>query len=276
MKVFLEILRPMNCLMAGAAAIIGLLIAGVWRGETTALIFLSVFLITGAGNSVNDFYDQKIDAINRPKRPIPSGRISSSAALRWSFALFVSGCALAGLIDQLCLVLAAINSVLLFFYARNLKAMPLAGNICVAYLTGSTFIFGGGAYGPQGMEANIIPFFLSFLATMSREIAKAIEDIEGDRRGNAKTLPIIAGEKASGFLAAAFAVIAICLSYLAPFGEAYIVIVSVANILLLASVIKIVKGDSSGAQHALKLGMAVALVSFATAAITQNAYLWVK
>ncbi len=276
MKVFLEILRPMNCLMAGAAAIIGLLIAGGWRIEAAAPIFLAVFLITGAGNSVNDFFDREIDAINRPKRPIPSGRISSSAALRWSLALFVIGCALAGLVNQLCLSLAAINSVLLYFYARNLKAMPLAGNICVAYLTGSTFIFGGGAYGPDGMAANIIPFFLSFLASMSREIAKAIEDIEGDRHGNARTLPIIIGERAAGFMAAAFAVIAICLSYLAPFGYAYLAIVSVANIFLLASVIKIVKGDASGAQRALKLGMAVALVSFAAAAIDLNSYLWVK
>lgn len=154
--------------------------------------------------------------------------------------------------------------------------MPLAGNICVAYLTGSTFIFGGGAYGYEGMEANIIPFFLSFLATMSRELAKAIEDIEGDRHGNARTLPIIVGERPAGFLAAAFAVIAICLSYLAPFGEAYIAIVSVANIFLLASVVKIVEGNAPGAQRALKLGMAVALVSFAAAAITQNAYLWAK
>ncbi len=276
MKVFLEILRPMNCLMAGVAAIIGLLIAAGWKIETATLIFLAVFLITGAGNSVNDFFDREIDAVNRPKRPIPSGRISSDAALRWSLALFVSGCALAGLVNRFCLGLALVSSVLLFFYARDLKAMPLAGNLCVAYLTGSTFIFGGAAFGYKGMEANIIPFFLSFLATMSREIAKAIEDIEGDRQGNARTLPILAGERASGVLAIAFAAVAICLSYLAPFGRAYIAIVSLADIFFIVSIIKIVKGDASGAQRALKLGMAVALASFLAAALTQNAYLWVK
>ncbi len=276
MKVFLEILRPMNCLMAGIAAIIGLLIAGMWKTETAALIFVAVFLITGAGNSVNDFFDKDIDAVNRPKRPIPSGRISSSAALRWSLALFVSGCALAGLLDRFCLSLAVINSVLLFFYGRNLKAMPLAGNICVAYLTGSAFIFGGGAYGIEGMEANTIPFSLSFLATMSREIAKAIEDIEGDRKGDERTLPILAGERAAGIIATAFAAIAICLSYLAPFGNAYIAIVSLADIFFLLSIIKIVKGDASGAQRALKMGMAVALASFMAAALTLNGHLLMK
>ncbi len=266
----------MNCLMAGAAAIIGLLIAGVWKIDIAVPIFLTVFLITGAGNSVNDYFDREIDAVNRPKRPIPSGRISSDAALKWSLVLFVSGCVLAGLVNRFCLGLAVVSASLLFFYARNLKAMPLAGNLCVAYLTGSTFVFGGAAFGYTGMEANIIPFFLSFLATMSREIVKAIEDIEGDRQGNAKTLPILAGEKASGVLAIIFAAAAVCLSYLAPFGNAYIVVVSLADILFVVSIIKIVKGDASGAQHALKLGMAVALVSFLAAALMQNAYLWAR
>lgn len=151
--------------------------------------------------------------------------------------------------------------------------MPLAGNLSVAYLTGSAFIFGGVVYGFKGMEANIIPFFLSFLVTMSRELAKAIEDIEGDRHGNARTLPILAGEKAAGVLAIAFAAVAIFLSYLAPFGEAYIAIVTLADFFFLISVIKIVKGDASGAQHALKLGMAVALLSFMAAALTHNTYL---
>lgn len=276
MRVFLEILRPMNCLMAGAAAIIGLLIAGEWSIETAAPIFLAVFLLTGAGNAVNDYFDREIDAVNRPGRPIPSGRISPKTVLRWSLALFAAGCALAGLVSQICLAIAVINSILLFFYARNLKAMPFVGNLCVAYLTGSTFIFGGAALGTEGIDANLIPFSLSFLATMSREIAKAIEDIEGDRHGGARTLPILAGERLSAFLAAAFALIAIGLSYFAPFGEIYMVVVSLADVFFLVSVIKIIKKDASGSQHALKLGMAVALVAFLAAALARNTHLWVK
>jgi geranylgeranylglycerol-phosphate geranylgeranyltransferase len=276
MKVFLEILRPMNCLMAGTAAIIGLLISGGRSVETAVQIFLTVFLITGAGNAVNDYFDRMIDAINRPKRPIPSGRIGSGAALRWSLALFVGGCVLADLVGRLCLALAVINSLLLFFYARNLKAMPLAGNLCVAYLTGSAFIFGGSALGLKGLDANLIPFVLSFLATMSREIAKAIEDIEGDRRGGARTLPVLAGVHTAGILAAIFALIAIGLSYLAPFGQPYLVIVSIADVFFLISTIKILKGDAPGAERTLKMGMAVALVAFLAAALMKNTYLWAK
>lgn len=272
----MEILRPFNCLMAGAAAIIGLLIAGGFDAEAFVLIFSAVFLITGAGNAVNDYYDREIDAVNRPSRPLPSGRISPRSALTYSLLLFVAGCIMAGALNQICLAVAALNSTLLFLYARNLKAMPLAGNLCVAYLTGSTFLFGGAAFGLEGMEANLVPAGLSFLATMSREIAKDIEDMEGDRQGGAKTLPILAGDRISAALAAVFAMAGIALSFLPPFGIAYLMIVTVADLFLLSSVWKIARGDASGSQKALKMGMAVALLAFLAAALSQNAYLWAK
>lgn len=262
MKAYWEILRPFNCAMAAVAAIIGLAIAGGLEPAATALIFLTVFLITGAGNAVNDYYDRQIDAINRPGRPIPSGRIAPRTALHYSLALFAAGCLLAGLVNAICMIVAAFNSTLLFLYARKLKVTPLAGNICVAFLTGSTFLFGGAAAGTAGLMANRIPFALSFLISMSREIAKDIEDMAGDIAGGARTLPIIAGERASAGLAAAFALAAVASSFFAPFGRMYLIIVVVADIFFMLSVWMIVKGDASGAQKALKKGMAVALVGF--------------
>ena len=267
MKAYWEILRPFNCMMAAAAAIIGLAIAGGLSPRSTTLIFLVVFLVTGAGNAINDYYDRQIDFINRPARPIPSGRIAPRAALNFSLALFAAGCLLAGLVNQVCLALAAFNSALLFLYARNLKATPLAGNICVAFLTGSTFLFGGAAAGLQGLFANQVPFLLSFLVSMSREIAKDIEDMAGDIAGGARTLPILAGERASSALAAAFALAAVVLSFFAPFGRAYLAVVAVADLFFLLSVGKIGRGDATGCQKALKRGMAVALVAFLAAAL---------
>ncbi|MCK9440872.1 MAG: geranylgeranylglycerol-phosphate geranylgeranyltransferase [Methanothrix sp.] len=267
MRAYWEILRPFNCMMAAAAAIIGLAIAGGLQPWATALIFLAVFLITGAGNTINDYYDREIDAINRPKRPIPSGRISAQKSLYYSLALFAVGCLFAGLVNQICLAVAAFNSALLFLYARNLKATPLAGNICVAFLTGSAFLFGGAAAGSAGLLANEVPFLLSFLVSMSREIAKDIEDMAGDRAGGARTLPILAGERAASVLAAAFALAAVVLGFFAPFGRAYLAIVVVADLFFLFSVLKIARGDATGCQKALKKGMAVALVAFLAAAL---------
>jgi geranylgeranylglycerol-phosphate geranylgeranyltransferase len=275
LRAYWEILRPFNCMMASAAAIIGLAIAGGLVTWAAALIFLTVFLITGAGNSINDYYDRDIDAINRPDRPIPSGRVSSKNAYYYSIALFAAGCLFAGLVNQICLAVAAFNSVLLFIYARNLKAMPLAGNICVAFLTGSTFLFGGAAAGSAGLLANRVPFLLSFLVSMSREIAKDIEDMAGDLAGGARTLPILAGERTSAGLAAAFALAAVVLGFFAPFGRVYLMIVAVADLFFLLSVLKIARGDATGAQKALKKGMAMALVAFLAAALLQMNPTWV-
>jgi geranylgeranylglycerol-phosphate geranylgeranyltransferase len=170
-------------------------------------------------------------------------------------------------VNQICLAVAVFNSVLLFFYARNLKATPLAGNVSVAFLTGSTFLFGGAAAGLAGLFADQVPFWLSFLASMSREIAKDIEDMAGDRVGGAKTLPILAGERYSAILAGAFALAAVVLSFFAPFGRAYLAIVAVADLFFLLSVLKISKGDAAGSQKAIKKGMAVALLAFLGAAL---------
>jgi geranylgeranylglycerol-phosphate geranylgeranyltransferase len=248
--------------MAAAAAIIGQAIAGdpdIWA---TVLIFLTVFLITGAGNAVNDYYDREIDAINRPKRPIPSGRMSAQTALCYSLSLFAAGCLFASMVNLICLAVAAFNCVLLFLYARSLKAMPLAGNVCVAFLTGSAFLFGGAASGATGLFANRVTFLLSFLISMSREIAKDIEDMAGDKAGGARTLPILAGERVAATLAAAFALSAVVLGIFPHFGRAYLSIVAVADLFFLISVHRIVRGDATGSQKALKKGMAVALLAF--------------
>lgn len=266
MLAFWEILRPFNCLMASAAAIIGLLIAMVQDMHAALIIAGAVFLITGAGNVINDYYDRQIDAINRPDRPIPSKRVRPQTAFYYSIALFAAGCILAGLAGRICLAIAAFNSLLLFFYARNLKATPILGNLSVSYLTGSTFLFGGAVAGFMGILANQVPL-VPFWPSTSREIAKDIEDMVGDQQGGARTLPILAGERAAAALAGLFGVAGVALSLLAPFGRLYLLIVAVADLLLLLSVYKVIRKDAAGSQKAIKKGMAVALLAFLAGAL---------
>jgi geranylgeranylglycerol-phosphate geranylgeranyltransferase len=256
--------------MAGLAGVTGLVIAGSLDLPTASIVYLAAFSVTGAGNAVNDYFDREIDAVNRPKRPIPSGRISPRAALLLSSLLFAASCLLAGLASRLCLYIALLNSLLLFFYARDLKGMPVAGNLCVSYLTGSTFLFGGAALGPAGAIANLFPAGLSFLATMSREIVKDIEDMEGDRKGGARTLPLLAGRAISSAAAAAFSLLAVILSLLVPFGTTYLMIIAVADLLFIIAMLKIARGDAVGSQRALKLGMALALLAFLAAALQSH------
>ncbi|MGC9514071.1 geranylgeranylglycerol-phosphate geranylgeranyltransferase [Methanocrinis sp.] len=271
-QVFLEIMRPGNCLMASLAALIGLLVADSGPDPLTAVLAaLAVFAVTGAGNAVNDYFDRDIDAVNRPGRPIPSNRISPDLALAWSIFLFVLGCLAALFVNPIAFAIAVFNSILLYLYARDLKVTPLAGNLAVGYLTGSTFLFGGAAGGDVGIT--VFLFLLAFLATLAREIEKDIEDLAGDMASGARTLPIVVGEKRSSLLAAGFVVAAIGLSYLAPLGRAYMVAVTVADLLFLAALVSIIRGEAPRAQKMLKAGMAAALAAFMVAALAGMGYL---
>lgn len=271
-RVYLEIMRPGNCLMAGIAALIGLMVAESGPEPLTAVfVFLAVFAVTGAGNSVNDYFDREIDAVNRPGRPIPSSRIAPERALAWSILLFILGSTVALLINTIAFAIAVSNSILLYLYARNLKVTPFFGNLAVGYLTGSTFLFGGAAGGNLGIT--LFLFLLATLATLAREIEKDVEDVPGDMASGARTLPIVIGERSSSLIAASFVLIAILLSYVAPLGRAYIAAITVADLLFLAALASIMRGEAPRAQKLLKAGMAAALGAFMVAAASGMGYL---
>jgi len=182
---YIEILRPLNCLMSIVAVVIGgfLILNGI--NLAVVLVLISVFLITGAGNVVNDYVDVEADKINRPKRPIPSGRMSKRSALVYCIILFVVGILLTLFVNWLTFVIAMVNSLVLVIYSTHLQHKMFVGNAAVAYLTASTFLFGGAAaLGDASFKMLSLPLLLmvlSGLSTFSREIAKDIEDVEGDK-----------------------------------------------------------------------------------------------
>jgi len=181
---YLEILRFKNCLMAAFAVLIGsflylkLDLLLVW--QPVAFAMLAAFLITGAGNTINDYFDVEADRLNRPKRPIPSEKVSVRGALAYSIFLFAFGIILASLTNLLAFGIAVFNSLMLVVYSWSLQHKTFFGNFTVGYLTGSTFLFGGAAVG--NIQLPLLFGLLAGLATFSREIIKDLEDIEGDRK----------------------------------------------------------------------------------------------
>jgi len=279
MNAYLRLIRSGNCTMAAIAATIGvlivynILISGGFAGIAfpffeSILVFLTVFLITGAGNAINDYYDIDIDRINKPDRPIPSGRIGLSTALYFSLALFALGTLFAFMINPVCGIIALINSLLLIYYARTLKRTAFLGNLAVGYLTGSTFLFGGAVFFEKGgLEDVFILFLLATLATIAREIVKDIEDIDGDMKDGARTLPIVIGpEKAAG-IAALIGLVAVITSPL-PYLQSimsirYLFLVAVADLLFAVAVYEIIGKNNPGkSSRMFKLAMAFALISF--------------
>ena len=276
MNPYLEILRPGNALM-GAISIILIAIIDKTISIPIVLAMMAVFFETAAGNVINDYFDYNIDLINKPERPIPSGRISLENGKRYAYLLFAAGTVCGFLISYLTanwipFIIVLIADVVLYLYAYKLKATPLIGNLAVGFMTGFGFVFGGFTINnPSIVMTSIFLGFFAFVMTTAREIIKDIEDIEGDRKDGARTLPILIGKKKPAILATILIIIdcALCpLLYIYHiFGVLYLVIIAVAVIIFIYSAILIMKSQEEPVAHKssklLKIGMLIAFLSFA-------------
>jgi len=144
--------------------------------------------ITAASNTINDFYDIEIDRINKPNRPIPAGMVTRNGAFVFSLFLYVTGIILGLLINVTAFVIALCTSILLYFYSAKLKRTVLLGNLSVSLATALAFIYGGVAVGR--VKNALIPAVFAFMMHFGREIIKDMEDIEGDKKHRAITLPV--------------------------------------------------------------------------------------
>jgi len=277
----MELIRYENCLMAGFAATTGTFIAeNIMASDAFDLfhlknyplldmgrVFLVVFLISGAGNAINDYYDFKIDSINRPERPIPSGRVKLKEALYVTYLLFALGTFTAFSIQQICGVIAFFNSLMLILYAKTLKSTPFLGNLSIGYLTGSTFLFGASVFGFEGIKALFVLFVLSALAITAREIVKDIEDMEGDKMEGIDTLPLRIGAKKASYIAVLIGFLAIFLSPL-PYlmsilGLRYLYFVLLADLGFFAAIHQILTlKNPAKSSKMFKIAMFFALLAF--------------
>jgi len=194
---YIELARPLNLLQGSISAIISALIMDSLPSVEKILIATGIIvLFMAAGNSLNDYCDYKIDKINRPSRPIPSGRVKKTEALTLSCILFISSTSLSTIImNRRIFMIILITLISLIGYSLLFKKLPIIGNIVVSFILGLAFIFSTEVYGDY--HKGIIPFFLTFFFTIAREIIKDMEDVEGDTKVGARTLPAILGLKKS-------------------------------------------------------------------------------
>jgi geranylgeranylglycerol-phosphate geranylgeranyltransferase len=272
---FITITRPINSFVAGLAAIVAYLIDTGTVIPESLLLFFIVALITAAGNVINDFFDAEIDAINRPDRPIPSGAVSRGAARGFAVMLFLAGILVSFFTNSLCIGIAIFNVLLLIAYAAKLKSTPLIGNIVVAYISASIFLFGGALNGLDGL-VRIIPIAaITFFAILSRELLKDAEDVEGDRAGGADTVPIRIGIKKTSEFALITTVLAVAASFIPYFrwGAWYLGGIIAVDIIIIIAALRGLNCETpacvkaSMASSLLKAGMFASLVVFTLSAV---------
>lgn len=208
LNAYFALARPLNGIIAFISAWLGGIFASQGRLETfmnTQLLLVSAAaaILLSAGNAINDYCDYDIDRVNRPQRPLPSGRVRRASALYFAIVLTIIGVWLGTLINRNATGFAILVSIALWGYAFWLKRTPFVGNLVVSGLTGLTFIAGGVAI--DSVQGTLVPAIFAFLFTTAREIVKDLEDTEGDLKNGIKTLatlnPRIAVWTAISFMA---------------------------------------------------------------------------
>jgi geranylgeranylglycerol-phosphate geranylgeranyltransferase len=215
LKAFLSIIRPQNCIIGGLTVIAGIAIAyqlaptGLISEYTNMLIFgyLTYFFVAAGGNVVNDIFDIEVDKINRPHRPLPSGRMTIKQA--WIYVGFLSamGIIFAWLNGPIGTVIVATFLIVGYVYAAKVKELGLAGNFLVAFSFAFGVIYGSLIYGESIANMYIpIPtwlyFFTAFFILQAREIIKGAEDVEGDELRDVRTIARVYGYKTAAIVAA--------------------------------------------------------------------------
>ena len=261
---YLEILRPSVTILAILGVIVGALVAGFYNPFMIAVGLVVVFLVTGAGDVINDYFDYKIDKINKPKRPIPSGRISLTNAKIYFLALLLLANALAfTFLNIYVAALTLLNSTVAFLYSWKIKGTPF-GHFVDSWLAASTFLFGG-LLGSGLPAIIVILMIMSFCVNFAREIAKALEDEAGDRKFGLNTLPIAVGKHIALLVSIVFVLFGIIFSLLPYVFKlmplSYLVGILVADLVVTYGMFVMFFNPASS-QRIFKLAMFVAIAAF--------------
>lgn len=236
---FLKLTRPLNLIIIAITMYgIAWYFEGVYdidknlgiQSVTFFLLVFSTILIAAAGNIINDYFDIKADLINKPDRVVIGKYVKRRVAIvsHWgiNFIAFAIAIYLSWRLQTywyLFIHLLSIN--LLWYYSLRLKREFFIGNFLIAGLTAIVPLLVGYYYyhireinGFPITEHSFYPFAentienytilltfsisgFAFVMNLAREIIKDMEDVEGDKKLRAKTLPIVLGIPKSKWIA---------------------------------------------------------------------------
>lgn len=198
------LIPPMVGIFSGA--LIGFAATGiVFQPLPIILAVIAAGILNAASNGLNQIFDLPTDRINKPQRPLPSGRMT-----RWQAWEFVVMAYIAAL-----LLAAAVNAQTFFIYLAaafltvtysappfRLKQRPWASNFVIALARGELLKVAGWAAVATVLDSWEPWYigFIYFLFLMGATTTKDFADIEGDRASDCVTLPVKYGPERSARL----------------------------------------------------------------------------
>lgn len=181
------------------------------------LLAISTALIAGAGYIINDYFDVKIDTINRPDKSLIGKDIDPKSAILFHNFCNIAGLGLAAYLayhlqNPAALIIPVVCTILLWFYSTHFKRQFIIGNVVVSLLTALSILILI-TYEPVAWrfisdpfpanlkgEIKLNPIWLlmvysgfAFLLNWVREIIKDLEDFKGDAEDGCITMPIKIG-----------------------------------------------------------------------------------
>jgi len=205
-KPYLNLIRAQNLVLvvlSQALVEACLLSAGVNWAKVLEPGFLaltfSTVCIAAAGYIINDYYDVKIDAINKPERLLVGRIIRRRRAMFAHLILSFIG-VLIGVFLMPPVGLINLGAVLLLWgYSDRLKRMLLIGNIAIALLSASMLLVVA-VYNDMLNKTTLGYALFALLISLIREIIKDIEDMKGDASFDCRTLPIVLGMRGAKYV----------------------------------------------------------------------------
>ena len=179
---FLELIRFPNLLTAMADVLAGILLVGAAGIPLTSSLGLLITTVTiyAAGCILNDLRDRQRDAVERPRRPLPSGRISPGAAWALLILFFSMGLSASLLAGPSAFIVALLLILLVIAYNVRFKKYDVLGPAGMAACRSLNLFLGmSGGFGSAGI-ALIFPF-LTFPYVYSLTILSRFEVHGGSR-----------------------------------------------------------------------------------------------
>ncbi len=215
-KLRLQLMKPITWIPLIWGVLCGAASSGQYRWTlenvlvAAACMLMSGPLMTGYTQTLNDFYDREIDAINEPYRPIPSGAISVPQAVTQILVLLGLGIGVSVLLDlwaghrfPIMLILTLGGAFLAYIYSApplKLKQNGWAGN----YALGASYIAlpwwaGHALFGTLTPTVMVLTLFYS-LAGLGIAVVNDFKSVEGDRQLGLKSLPVMFGVKTAAWI----------------------------------------------------------------------------
>lgn len=165
---------------------------GTWNDPALFILAASTCLIAAAGYVINDYFDVKIDLINKPSRVVVGKEMTRRKAILLHVILSSAGVMTGLLVSWKVAGVNLLSAALLWWYSANLKRGAFFGNLAIAVLTAVALLV---LYIPYPNSGPAIWLYSAFALgmTMVREAVKDMEDVRGDQAFGCSTLPIRMG-----------------------------------------------------------------------------------